>query len=203
MHAQQPLADVKRQAAVDHVLTAARRLVMAHGLVVTMDQIAQAAGVSRRTVFRLFDSRDRLIADAFSAALVNYDEHLPAYDGDLTDWLHATCQAAHRMNSSFGPGFWEITTRTDLPPDLAAHQRHRQHERRRMMAHVAATLWNAAGGAGDAPPPLVDVIGAHLSAHFTATVMIDVGKDWQTAADMACAAIWSVLERHLPVTKEG
>lgn len=168
-----------------------------------MDQIAQAAGVSRRTVFRLFDSRDQLIADAFMAALLNYNHQLPEYDAELIDWLRATCEAAHRMNSSFGPGFWEITTRTDLPPDLAAHQKHRQLERRRMMAHVADTLWRAAGGVGDTPLPLVNVVGAHLSAHFTAAVVIDLGKDWPTAADLAYSAILSMVRSYLPATSEG
>ncbi|MDT5174509.1 MAG: hypothetical protein QOG37_1760, partial [Mycobacterium sp.] len=38
------LIEVKRRAVVDHVLAATRKLVLASGLDVTMDQIAEAAG---------------------------------------------------------------------------------------------------------------------------------------------------------------
>src|SRR5260370_41991568 len=39
----------------------------------TVEEVTQAAGVSRRTFFRYFDSKDDLLADAW----VNYTEALP------------------------------------------------------------------------------------------------------------------------------
>jgi AcrR family transcriptional regulator len=63
------LADVKRDAANEHILTAARRWVLANGLDATMDQLGVAAGVSRRTLFRLFGTRDQLLASAFAAGM--------------------------------------------------------------------------------------------------------------------------------------
>ncbi|MCK9929925.1 hypothetical protein MXD62_22635 [Frankia sp. Mgl5] len=141
------------------------------------------------------DSREQLIAAAFAAAMEHYGEQLPAYDGDLRRWLCATCEAAHRMNASFGPGYWELTSRSDLPPDLAAAEQRRRLERRNAMARIASTVWHAAGHDGNPPDPLVAAVGARLSPHFTAAVMTDVGQQWQTTAELAYAAIIATLHR--------
>ena len=51
-------------------------------------------------------------------------DQLPAFDGDLERWVRRTCEVAHHMNTSLGPGFWELTSRSNLPPpDLAAVER--------------------------------------------------------------------------------
>src|SRR5699024_7099656 len=120
------LANTKRRAAVDHVLAAARRVVLRGGLDATMDELADAAGVSRRTLFRMFGSRERLLATAFEAGIIDYRQQLPVYDGgDVDTWLQSACEAAHRMNATIGPGFFELASRADLPPDLAAAERQR------------------------------------------------------------------------------
>src|SRR5260221_13866919 len=79
-----PLAEEKRQAAVTRILRSARLFVAEHGLDVTVEEIAEAAGVSRRTLFRHFPTRDQLVAAAISAGLERYGELLPAYRGG--DW---------------------------------------------------------------------------------------------------------------------
>ncbi len=200
---ERPFAAAKRQAAIGHVLTATRRLAVARGLDITMEQIAEASGVSRRTLFRLFDSRERLIGAAFAAGMANYEHDLPAYKGDLEHWLRATCEAAHRMNASFGPGYWELTSRTDLPPDLAETEQKRRQDRRSAMSRISCTLWQAAGGTGEMPDALSAAGGAHLSAHFTAAVVTDVGHPWQTAADLAHDAILTALRRQMEVALEA
>ena len=60
-----------------------------------MDDIAASAGVSRRSLFRHFDSRDALIAQALSDTLDEYHASLAAYtdtdaqqsDAPLEQWL--------------------------------------------------------------------------------------------------------------------
>lgn len=190
-----PLEDVKREAAVEHVLTAARRFVLVNGLDATMEQIALAAGVSRRTLFRLFGTREQLLASAFASGMANYRDELPVYDGDRDEWLRATCEATHRMNAPVGPGFWELTSRTDLPPDLAATERKRRRNIRTTMVEIARVLWRASGGDGEPPEELGTAVAAHLSPHFTAAVVTDVGRDWQLASELAFDAIMSVVRR--------
>jgi AcrR family transcriptional regulator len=190
-----PLADAKRQAATLHVLTAARHFVVANGLDVTMDQIAEAAGVSRTTLFRLFGSRDQLIADSFAAAFDDYGSELPPYEAgrDVMTWLRSTCDATHRMNARFGPGYWELTSRPDLLAPLAALERSRRKRSRAAMSEIASHLWREQAGDEEVPVALIDTVAAHLSAHFTAAVLTDVGANWNVASDLAYDAITSVL----------
>jgi len=191
------IADAKRQATVDVILAAARRLLLARGLDVTMDDIAEEAGVSRRTLFRHFESRERLIAESLEAGIQLYGELLPSFEGGWETWLRGVCDAAHEMQAGYGPGYWELTSRTDLPPEIAAIEGRRRTRRHEAMARIAGKLWREAGGDSDGDPPdiVVATVGAHLSARFTAAVLHDVGQSWRTAADLAYAAIADVLER--------
>jgi AcrR family transcriptional regulator len=191
------LADAKRQAALDHILAAARRLVLTNGLDATMDQLAEAAGVSRRTLFRLFATREKLLAAAFEAGITNYRQQLPAYAGDVQEWLRCTCNDAHRMNAVIGPGFFELASRKDLPSDLAAAERRRLQEFRGAIADITGTLWRTAGGKGKPPRVLEITISAHLSPHFTAALVTDTGQRWQTAAELAYTAILAAVNREL------
>ena len=97
------------------MLAAVRRLVLTKGLDVTMDELAECSGASRRTLFRHFTTRDKLLAAAFEAGIVDYRQQLPAYDGDRDSWLRATCDTAHRMNATIGPGFF------NSPPAEISH----------------------------------------------------------------------------------
>lgn len=162
-----------------------------------MDQLAEVTGVSRRTLFRHFGSRERLLAAAFEAGMTHYREQLPAFDGDLSGWLRATCDAAHRMNATIGPGFFELASRRDLPPDLAAAERRRLAEFRGATNDIATTLWHSAGGGGKPPQALASTITAHLSPHFTAALTVDAGAGWQSAATLAHAAIQAAVDHEL------
>ncbi|MDT5138262.1 MAG: hypothetical protein QOD58_2524 [Mycobacterium sp.] len=195
------LIEVKRRAVVDHVLAATRKLVLASGLDVTMDQIAEAAGLSRRTLFRHFNAREALLAAAFEAGILEYREQLPHFahfDGDFDSWLRATCNAAHRGNSTIGPGFFELASRSDLPPDLAVIEERRRREFSEAMKEIADTLWSSSGGVGRTPRDLRDSVSAHLSPFFTAAMAIDAAHNWQAAADSAYAAILAAVTTRRP-----
>ena len=186
------LAQAKRQAAADHILAAARTLVLQGGLDVTMDQLAEVTGVSRRTLFRHFDTREKLLGAAFEVGMAGYRRDLPSYTeypGDVDRWLRATCEAAHRMNAAIGPGFFELASRKDLPPDLAAAEKRRRREFRGAMADIVAVLWRERGHRGSPSEALLTTVTTHLSPHFTAASTIDAGQSWRTAADLAYTAI--------------
>lgn len=179
---------------MDHILAATRRLVLSKGLDVTMDDLADVSGASRRTLFRHFTSRDKLLAAAFDAGMVDYRRQLPDYTDDLESWLRNTCDTAHRMNASIGPGFFELASRQDLSPELRAVEAKRLNEYRAAMAEISAALWRGAGRDGGPPHSLQATVCAHLSPHFTAALTIDTGENWQAAADLAFSAITAALK---------
>lgn len=189
------LADIKQSAAVDHVLTAARRFVIEHGLDATMDQLAVTSGVSRRTLFRMFGTRENLIARAFTAGMADYVQQLPEFSGDVDSWLRATCDAIHRMNAVTGPGFWELTSRSRLPAELAELEQSRRRDFNTQVLRVSRTLWNAGGGRRQPPDMLRVTIGAHFSPHFTGALLTELDGDWQTASILAYEAITAALAR--------
>jgi AcrR family transcriptional regulator len=203
MSPQTPLVDAKRQAAIDHILAAARRLVLRSGLDVTMDELAEASGVSRRTLFRHFATRDKLLAAAFIVGITDYRSRLPRYTGDLPGWLRETCETAHRMNATIGPGFFELSSRSDLPADLAAAEQRRRDELRGAMQDVTTTLWQSAGGTGAPPNALTATVAAHLSPYFTAALTVDAEQSWSAAAELAHNAIRSALAAALPQIEGG
>ncbi len=200
---QQAVADVKRQAVIDHLLTETAQYVMANGLNVTMSDIAAAVGVSRRSLFRHFGSRERLIADAFARIVADYVLLLPRYEGDLETWLRATCATAHTMNPGLGRGLAELMSNSDLAPEVAAVEEQRRRQVRALFGEIATTAWQAAGGAGAAPAELYASVCAHLSTGFTAAVRIYAGSGTRVAADISYAGIMATLAGCLERGEDG
>lgn len=190
-----PDGDARRQGTMDRVRRAALDLLLARGLDVTMDEIAEAAEIGRRTLFRHFESREQLLASALEQGIERYSAHLPSFQGDWPSWLRALCDSAHAMHAGYGPGYWELMHRAELPPELAAVENDRRTRRRKAMASIAQTLWRKNGGVGPAPKVLVATVAAHLSARFTAAVVDEGGQSWQMAADLAFDAIHAALMR--------
>lgn len=192
------LADDKRQATVDRILLAGRQVLITLGPDATMDEIAATAGMSRRTLFRHFESRDSLLAAALRSGMRRYGERLPPYEGgDWAEWLDALCQAVHQNYARFGAGFFELVARRDLTGELAEVEAKRKRNLLATMKDLSATLWTAAGGAGQAPPAVVASVAAHLSVFFTAAVTMGTGHDWHQAADLASTSIAAVVREAL------
>jgi AcrR family transcriptional regulator len=197
------VSEARRQATVDAIEEAACELLLRDGLDITMDDIARAAGVSRRTLFRYFETRERLLASAFEHGIQRYGEHLPVLDGDWRDALRSLCDAAHRMQASYGLGYWELLHRRDLPPELEAVEHDRRVRRRRAMDHLAAELHRLAGGSGPPPPELSATVATFLSARFTAAVVQDAEGSWTVASQLAYEAIAAAIERATPMPPSG
>lgn len=171
------------------ILRAARSVLAERGLAATVDDVARAAGLSRRTVFRSFDSRGRLIAEAVRDGIRSYAEHLPPApaEPDFDAWLAASLLAVHRLNARHGRIYWELAgLGAELEGDIAVAAEERRQARIELVAAFTATAWRAAGAEGDPPRWLADACAVQLSAFSTRALTGDFGRSPDEAAD-ACA----------------
>lgn len=192
------LLEEQRDVAKARIVRAAQRALAAKGLATTVDDVAEAAGVSRRTVFRHFASRERLFAVAIRAALRSYADHVPAAptgdDADIDSWLRELLVAAHRLNARNGRIYWELSAlEADLPGELAAAGAERREARRRFATGVTRRLWAARGGSGHPPAWLTDTVAVHLSGFTTQSLAVDFDRTPDQVADLSYQVIETAL----------
>ena len=101
----------QRQLARDRIERAALRVLADKGLSATAEEVAIEAGVSIRTVFRHYGTRDHMIATALRTQLLHYVDTLPVPSGDATleTWLPALLVEVHRVNAVMGRAYWELS----------------------------------------------------------------------------------------------
>ena len=124
------------------ILRAARLLIAERGLSVSMEEIAAAADMGRRTMFRYFDSHEDLIAAALASALDWYDQQVemgPDPDASLESWLTNLVSKIHRIHQTAGLGLRQLAASEDveLSPQLAAVNERRRTSRQRTTAAIA------------------------------------------------------------------
>jgi len=206
------LADEQRDVARTRIVRAARRVLAERGLATTVDDVAEAAGVSRRTVFRHFSTRENLFAVAIRAGLRAYGEHLPpappAAAGDLDAWLLDVLLAAHRLNAGNGRIYWELSVlEPELSGELAAAAAERRAARKQWAAAVTRTMWRARGGGGRPPAWLTDTVAVHLSAFTTQSLAVDFDRSPDDVARVSArvldAALIAALAERAEVAPPG
>src|SRR5580700_4338321 len=109
------LLSEQRQVARDRMERAARRVLAEKGLDATAEEVASEAGVSIRTVFRHYGTRDHMIATALRSQLHHYSDTLPApgREATLESWLPALLLEVHRVNAVLGRAYWEMAALGD------------------------------------------------------------------------------------------
>ncbi|HTI25017.1 MAG TPA: TetR/AcrR family transcriptional regulator [Kutzneria sp.] len=188
------LQEQKRQTTADHLVASALAALVERGVDVTVDDVAKAAGVSRRTVFRHFPSRDELLAAAIRSALAEFTRDVPHYDeADWEGWLVEVCAVVHDVNSVYGQVELDFGARRDLPPPLADAMSETDRYRRTRNARLAERLWGAAGREGRPPGEFVRVINTYTSPFFTQAVLRGGGGDKRLAVRLAHGAILAAL----------
>jgi AcrR family transcriptional regulator len=180
------------------VLGATRRLIAERGLDVSMDDIAEAADVGRRTLFRHFGNRDDLIAAAVSSALDWYDEQLDlaiTSGQALEQWLHDLVEGIHEMHVAAGLGLWQLAARADseLSPQLQAINDRRRADRQRATTHIARAAWRHAGGTGRCPVVVVDACALTVSSFATRSMVRDFGRDIEQITRATVALLAALL----------
>jgi AcrR family transcriptional regulator len=197
------LVDQQRDLARTRILGAAGEVLAARGLTATMDDVAEVAGVNRRTVFRHFAGRDDLFAQAILAGVHRYGTQLPTppETGDLSTWLRELLAVTHRLNADNGRVFWEIAALPidDLSAELAQAAQESRKARNNFAVKVTGWLWQGNGGSGSdtrkGKPPrwLVDAVAVQLSGFTTQSLSGDLGRSPGEVADVAARVIEAVL----------
>lgn len=190
------LADEQRGVAQARILRAAGSVLAARGLAATVDDVAEAAGVSRRTIFRHFSTRDALFVAVIRAGIRRYAEQIPAPgDGDLRGWLRELLAVTHKLNTGNGRVFWDLVgvQAADLSEDLAMVAAECRDSRNRFAVSVTELLWRARGGAGRPPQWLVDAVAVQLSGFTTQSLAGDLGRSPDAVAEVAARVVEAAL----------
>jgi AcrR family transcriptional regulator len=165
------------------------------GLDVTVDDVAVMAGVSRRTVFRQFQTHDELVAAAVTQMRVEFIACVPGPpepDGDVQAWLAATAVRLHEAQRTIvGRAFWDLHVKrpgaaqvvTDALGDVAAL-------RREITFDLATGAWHALGASGSPPEWVCEAFSIQLSG-FATNVLVD--RDAAEAGRICARVLWAVL----------
>jgi AcrR family transcriptional regulator len=190
------LADEQRELVRARILRAAGSVLAARGLAATVDDVAEAAGVSRRTIFRHFVTRDALFVAVIRAGIRRYAEQIPSPgNDDLRGWLRELLAVTHKLNTGNGRVFWDLVgaQAADLSEDLVMVAAECRDSRNRFAVRVTGLLWGARGGAGPPPQWLVDAVAVQLSGFTTQSLAGDLGRSPDAVAGVAARVIEAAL----------
>ena len=190
------LADEQRELVRARILRAAGSVLAARGLAATVDDVAEAAGVSRRTIFRHFVTRDALFVAVIRAGIRRYAEQIPPPGGDdLRGWLREMLAVTHKLNTGNGRVFWDLVgvQAAGLSHDLAMVAAECRESRNRFAIGVTELLWQARGGRGGPPQWLADAVAVQLSGFTTQSLAGDLGRSPDAVAEVAAQVIEAAL----------
>ena len=204
------LSDELKSVTRHRIVAAAQALLPRRGLGITVDEVAEEAGVSARTIFRHFATRDQLLA----AALADLRGQLgdlfvgpPPGATDLRGWLRAITAVIHRtIAERFGRSWWEIyTDPEDMAPELEREIQALRDYREAVAMTIGKDVWQAAGGTGLPPRWLADAFLVSVSAfgYFALAVSRDVTPEetGRVCGDMAWLALQQALREATPAEK--
>ncbi len=111
-HGVPSLAAEKRQLTERRIRRAAMEVMALRGFSATVDEIADSAGVSSRTIYRYFATHDQLIAAGIEEGLQAAGQPIPgspSVGDDFDGWLERIALEAHTKNATVvGAAFWDV-----------------------------------------------------------------------------------------------
>jgi AcrR family transcriptional regulator len=186
----------QRQLARDRIERAAVQVLADKGLSATVEEVAVAAGVSIRTVFRHFGTRDHMIATALRSQLYHYPDTLPvpASGTTLESWLPKLLERVHRVNAELGRAYWELASLGyTLSGELGEVAAERLAGRKRLVTSLARGAWRLADNPSEPPSWLVDLFAIHVSAFTTRELVSDFGRSIEEVALMSSRILVSAV----------
>jgi AcrR family transcriptional regulator len=175
------------------------------GLDATVDEIADAAGVSRRTVFRHFATHDDLLVASIGEAVRVVNSSMPQPpkpDDDIREWLHVSARSVHALlRRIVGRAFWDLySARPGISAMVAAKASEASMIRFQFGEQMALSAWEAIGGKADPPRWLTDTFILHMSG-FATNAFLDYSTD-QTG-NLSAGVLWLVLNDALDQQRAG
>lgn len=177
-------ATVASDATYARILKAAKAVGATHGLSMRMDDVAAAADLNRRTLFRYFGARIPLIKAAFDSALEEYARRVPvpAADEEPEDWLHRALTEMYVMNARIGRLWWDLATLHSDPSDDETDHIYDPQACAAIVETFAQNAWRTYGGKGTVPANLVVACAMYTSVFVTHTLQNDYGLSPQDSA---------------------
>ena len=194
-HSRPSLRDDARSQARTRIIEGAIVAIAASGLDATIDEVASAAGVSRRTVFRHFANHGELIAATIDEGLRYLGSHLPSAPPpgvDTQTWLSESVVILHdQTRRLLGRAFWDIhIDRPHQPVEVTQALADVVTYRYRFARQFTDSAWLAVGGVGEPPQWVIDAFTFHVSG-FAAFAL---GKyDAQETGQLSARILWLVL----------
>lgn len=175
-------------------------LLASRGFDTTIDDVAAAASVSRRTVFRHFPTMGQLFGAAAGEIARIYERSVPAQPppgADLDSWLREVAIGLHHVNREVvGEAFWGIHRRAprwqgESPGGSIAAVV--QRIRGAVAQPVSVAAWRMAGGAGDLPGWVADSLYLLLSGFATNGLATPPPRSPEETGDIAARAMAAVI----------
>jgi len=198
------LGEVSRSMARARIVQGAAVALAAHGLDITADEVAEAAGVSRRTVFRHFATHGELIVTAIAELYKVVADRMPgppAPGADVRAWLTESAVALHALNREvIGRAFWDIhIQRPGTWPEVTAALSDVTARRDQWARELATGAWRALGGKRTPPQWVIDAFALQLSG-FATNAMAKYST--QEAGRVSAQILWTVLSTALSAQQQ-
>ncbi|HEY5026524.1 MAG TPA: TetR/AcrR family transcriptional regulator [Acidimicrobiales bacterium] len=176
------LAQEQRELTRDRIRKAAMEVVALRGFDATVDEIARVSHVSPRTIFRYYQSQDRLIVgtvkDMLEACARPPVEGLLSPTDDFDGWLEGLASTIHSRNAEIlGAASWDIHGPTsNVLGALSELVPLRREYRLHWMSYIVSLAWRTAGGTGEPPEDLAMAFFLNFSPLTTQALMADLDR---------------------------
>jgi AcrR family transcriptional regulator len=185
----------------ERVLDVAEVVLAEVGVTATMDEIAAAAGIGRRTLFRYFPTREQLIASAIARGYERLDEevfdeaHLEAEDPE--ELIRRVLTTTHRVAARMGKAHWQVAADREVLEGLNEAAAARQQARRVYVQRFTDRLWALAGGPGRPPRWLADSFGLLESLFTYQALRLDFDRTETDIVEVTCRLMTGALHAAL------
>lgn len=166
------------------VIDDAELLLADRGVDVTMDDLAQACGVGRRTLFRYFESREDLIAATIAHSYERLMADVFVSDPDTADseindpdqLIATVLTKTHRVAAVMGRAHWQVAADPESHGELGAAIAARRQARTEYVTDFCGRLWSLSNGPGQPPTWLADTFGLVESLFAYQGLQRDFGR---------------------------